>query len=58
MCQPRALGLDHAVLCAKDLVAGEPYAPLLADDLMVGTPAHCPVLAQMAAKFPDCEPAC
>lgn len=46
--QPRSLGLGHAVLCAEHLVGDEPFAVLLADDLMVGTP---PVLAQMAAKF-------
>ena len=46
--QPRALGLGHAVLCAKELVAGEPFAVLLADDLMVGEP---PVMAQMVQQF-------
>lgn len=46
--QPRSLGLGHAVLCAEHLVGNEPFAVLLADDLMVGKP---PVLAQMAAKF-------
>jgi len=46
--QPRSLGLGHAVLCAEHLVGNEPFAVLLADDLMVGTP---PVLAQMAAQF-------
>jgi UTP--glucose-1-phosphate uridylyltransferase len=43
--QPKALGLGHAVLCAEHLVGQEPFAVLLADDLMVGEP---PVLAQMA----------
>ena len=46
--QPRALGLGHAVLCAKELVAGEPFAVLLADDLMVG---DTPVMAQMVQQF-------
>ena len=46
--QPRSLGLGHAVLCAEHLVGNEPFAVLLADDLMVGNP---PVLAQMAAQF-------
>ncbi len=49
--QPRALGLGHAVLCARDLVAGEPFAVLLADDLMVASTGEPPVLAQMAARF-------
>ena len=46
--QPRALGLGHAVLCAKELVAGEPFAVLLADDLMVG---DTPIMAQMVRQF-------
>jgi UTP--glucose-1-phosphate uridylyltransferase len=46
--QPRALGLGHAVLCAKELVAGEPFAVLLADDLMVGP---TPIMAQMVEQF-------
>ena len=36
--QPRSLGLGHAVLCAEPLVGNEPFAVLLADDLMVGPP--------------------
>lgn len=32
--QKRALGLGHAVLCARDLVGNEPFAVLLADDLI------------------------
>ena len=46
--QPKSLGLGHAVLCGERLVRGEPYAVLLADDLMVGEPA---VLAQMVEQF-------
>ena len=46
--QPRALGLGHAVLCARELVGNEPFAVLLADDLMVGEP---PVMAQMVEQF-------
>lgn len=46
--QPRALGLGHAVLCAENLVGNEPFAVLLADDLMVGTP---PILKQMIQSF-------
>ena len=48
--QPRALGLGHAVLCAKDLVGAEPFAVLLADDLMVGEP-H--VMAQMVEQYAE-----
>lgn len=46
--QPRALGLGHAVLCAQELVHQEPFAVLLADDLMIGKP---PILAQMIEQF-------
>ena len=46
--QPRALGLGHAVLCAKALVAGDPFAVLLADDLMVG---QKPIMQQMVKQF-------
>ena len=42
--QPEALGLGHAVLCAEKLVRDEPFAVILADDLLVGDPA---VLMQM-----------
>ena len=42
--QPEALGLGHAVACAAPLINDEPFAVLLADDLMQGDP---PVLAQM-----------
>ena len=49
--QPRSLGLGHAVLCAEHLVGQEPFAVLLADDLMVGPAGGPSVLAQMAAQF-------
>lgn len=49
--QPRSLGLGHAVLCAEPLVGHEPFAVLLADDLMRGPPGGLPVLAQMAQAF-------
>jgi UTP--glucose-1-phosphate uridylyltransferase len=49
--QPRSLGLGHAVLCAEHLVGNEPFAVLLADDLMVGPTDGKPVLAQMAEQF-------
>ena len=46
--QAQALGLGHAVLCAQRLVGNEPFAVLLADDLMVG---ERPVLQQMVEQF-------
>ena len=49
--QPRSLGLGHAVLCAEPLVGNEPFAVLLADDLMVGNTGGPGVMAQMTAAF-------
>ncbi|MGP1681861.1 MAG: UTP--glucose-1-phosphate uridylyltransferase, partial [Giesbergeria sp.] len=49
--QPRSLGLGHAVLCAEPLVGNEPFAVLLADDLMRGPVGGVPVLAQMVQAF-------
>ncbi|GAB5099253.1 UTP--glucose-1-phosphate uridylyltransferase GalU [Caballeronia sp. LP006] len=46
--QAEALGLGHAVLCAEKLVGGEPFAVVLADDLLDGKP---PVLSQMVDVF-------
>jgi UTP--glucose-1-phosphate uridylyltransferase len=46
--QPEPLGLGHAVLCAQPVVGDEPFAVLLADDLIDAQP---PVTAQMAARF-------
>ena len=51
--QPEALGLGHAVLCAKTLIKDEPFAVLLADDLIwSGTK---PVLSQMMDIFAESE---
>jgi len=49
--QARALGLGHAVLCAEHLVGDEPFAVLLADDLMRGKAGGSGVLKQMANVF-------
>ena len=48
--QAQALGLGHAVLCAQRLVGNQPFAVLLADDLMVG---QTPVLKQMVEQFAE-----
>lgn len=53
--QPRSLGLGHAVLCAEHLVGNEPFAVLLADDLMVGPPGGLSVMAQMAEQFGELQ---
>jgi len=47
--QPEALGLGHAVLCAKPVVGNDAFAVILADDLIDGGDKPC--LAQMAAVF-------
>lgn len=44
--QPEALGLGHAVLCAFPVVGDEPFAVILADDLIRAEPG---VLEQMVA---------
>jgi UTP--glucose-1-phosphate uridylyltransferase len=52
--QARPLGLGHAVLCAESVVGDEPFAVLLADDLMLGESQASggpSVLAQMVSAF-------
>jgi UTP--glucose-1-phosphate uridylyltransferase len=51
--QPRSLGLGHAVLCAEALVGDEPFAVLLADDLMCGPDGGPGVLTQMVDVFQE-----
>jgi len=46
--QPEPLGLGHAVLCAQPVVGNDPFAVLLADDLMDSEP---PAIARMAQIF-------
>lgn len=46
--QSEALGLGHAVLCAKPVVQNEPFAVILADDLIDADP---PVMKQMVDLY-------
>ncbi|MDO8436598.1 MAG: UTP--glucose-1-phosphate uridylyltransferase GalU [Nitrosomonadaceae bacterium] len=46
--QPEALGLGHAVLCARSVVGNEPFAVLLADDLIDSSD---PVIRQMIRLY-------
>ena len=46
--QPEALGLGHAVLCAQSVIGDEPFAVLLADDLIDADP---PVMQQMVEAY-------
>lgn len=49
--QSAALGLGHAVLCARPVVGNEPFAVLLADDFMDVAHGQTPVLAQMTELY-------
>ncbi len=49
--QEAPLGLGHAVLCAQSLVAGEPFAVLLADDLVFNEGRSC--LQQMMDMYTE-----
>ena len=49
--QPEALGLGHAVLCAKNVVGDNPFAVILADDLIDDGNRGC--LAQMTELYQD-----
>lgn len=46
--QPEPLGLGHAVLCAKPVVGDEPFAVILADDLIDAQPG---VTAQLVESY-------
>lgn len=47
--QPNPMGLGHAVLCARPVVGNEPFAVLLADDLIDGGEKTC--LEQMMPVY-------
>ena len=49
--QSEALGLGHAVLCARPIVGSDPFAVILADDFMQAAPGQPGVMAQMTAQF-------
>jgi len=46
--QPEPLGLGHAIWCARSMVGDEPFAVLLADDLIL---ADRPCLSQMVEAY-------
>lgn len=48
--QKKPLGLGHAVLCARDLVGDEPFAVMLADDLIE---SDTPCIRQLLEIFQD-----
>ncbi len=47
--QPEALGLGHAVYCARPIVGNEPFAVILADDLIEDAGRGC--MAQMVKLY-------
>jgi len=51
--QNEALGLGHAVLCAKSAVGKNPFAVILADDIILSKEEGC--LSQMTNKFNDLQ---
>lgn len=46
--QKEALGLGHAILCAKDLVGNEPFAVFLGDDII---DSNVPAMGQMVEIY-------
>jgi UTP--glucose-1-phosphate uridylyltransferase len=48
--QPEPLGLGHAVWCARDLVRDEPFAVLLADDLILSAEPCLKQMVEVHAK--------
>lgn len=50
--QNEPLGLGHAIWCARDIVGNEPFAVLLADDLIK---SNVSVLSQMVKQFHKLE---
>jgi UTP--glucose-1-phosphate uridylyltransferase len=49
--QAAPLGLGHAVLCARPVVGNDPFAVILADDLMDAKPGGQGVMAQMVDVY-------
>ena len=48
--QREALGLGHAIWCARDMIGDEPFAILSPDDLVLGEP---PCLAQLVQAYSE-----
>lgn len=51
--QAAALGLGHAVLCARPVIGDEPFAVLLADDLMDADLGYPSAIAQMTSLYEE-----
>lgn len=50
--QKEAMGLGHAILCARSFIGSEPFAVLLGDDIIM---AETPCLKQMIDVFEYCN---
>lgn len=50
--QEEALGLGHAILCAKDFVQDDPFAVILGDDVVC---AEVPAIGQLMAAYEKTE---
>ena len=48
--QPYPMGLGHAILCAKSLLNGEPFAVMLPDDLIL---SEAPCIGQLIEVFDE-----
>ena len=49
--QPKALGLGHAVLCAKPVVGDEPFVVLYGDDVIIGEKPAIGELAEVYEQY-------
>jgi UTP--glucose-1-phosphate uridylyltransferase len=49
--QQTAMGLGHAILCAEPVVAREPFAVLLGDEIMITKPGKKSGIAQLVEMF-------
>lgn len=49
--QKQALGLGHAILCAKSFIAGEPFAVLYGDDVIMGDNPACGQLCEAYVRY-------
>lgn len=53
--QQKPLGLGHAVWCARHFIGDDPFAVLLPDDLMIGSPSS---ISQMVSAYNDVGGGC
>lgn len=49
--QKKPLGLGHAIYCAKDIIGTDPFAVLLPDEIMIGSPNTTKELVLTFEKF-------